>query len=59
MDRLESYFDFDGRMNDQKDVTAKGNLFTPVLNYMWKVADLARQDKDFIQVAEIYLAGRL
>ena len=54
VDRLESYFDFDGRMNDLKDVTAKGNLFTPVLNNMWKVADLARQDKDFIQVAEIY-----
>lgn len=44
LDRLESYFDLDGRMNEQK------------LTSVAKVADFARQDKDFMQVAELYTA---
>ncbi len=54
LDRLESYFDLDGRMNDQKTVTAKDNLHEPRLTSVAHAADLARQDKDFMQVAEIY-----
>ncbi len=58
LDRLESYFDLDGRMNDQKTVTAKGNLHEPRLTSVGKVADLAKQDKDFMQVADLY-TGRM
>lgn len=58
LDRLESYFDLDGRMNDQKTVTARGNLHEPGLTSVAKVADLAKQGNDFMQVAELY-AGRM
>jgi hypothetical protein len=58
LDRLEGYFDLDGRMNDGKQVTAHGDLRTPRLTSVMKVADMARQDKDFMQVAELY-AGRM
>jgi hypothetical protein len=71
--RLESYFDIDGRMNPStssgqadsagspqatKQPTARGELHQPRLNSIAKVADLAKQDKDFMQVAELY-AGRM
>jgi hypothetical protein len=56
--RLETYFDLDGRMNDQKIVTAKGDLHEPRLTSVAKVTGLAKQDKDFMQVAELY-AGRM
>jgi hypothetical protein len=58
LDRLESYFDLDGRMNDQKAATARGELSKPALISIAKVADLARQDAEFMQVAELY-AGRM
>jgi len=58
LDRLESYFDLDGRMNNEKTVTARDNLHEPRLTSIATVADLAKQDKDFMQVAEIY-AGRM
>jgi hypothetical protein len=58
LDRLESYFDLDGRMNEQKTVTARGNLHEPRLTSVARVADLAKQDQDFMQVAELY-AGRM
>jgi hypothetical protein len=58
LDRLESYFDLDGRMNDQKNVTARGDLHQPKLTSVAKVADLAKQDGDFMQVAELY-TGRM
>jgi hypothetical protein len=58
LDRLESYFDLDGRMNDQKTVTAGGDLREPRLTSVAKMADLAKQDKEFMQVAELY-AGRM
>jgi hypothetical protein len=54
LDRLESYFDLDGRMSDQKTVTARGDLHEPRLTSIAKVADLAKQDTDFMQVAEVY-----
>jgi hypothetical protein len=58
LDRLESYFDLDGRMNGQKTDTAKDNLREPRLTSVAKVADIAKQDKDFMQVAELY-SGRM
>ena len=58
LDRLEGYFDRDGRMNDRKMITARGELREPRLTPVAKVADLARQDKDFMPVAEIF-AGRM
>jgi hypothetical protein len=58
LDRIESYFDLDGRMNDRKEVTASGELREPRLTSVAKVADLARADRDFMQVAEIF-TGRM
>ncbi len=52
--RLESYFDFDGRMNDEGKVTAHVSLRQPKLTSIAKVADIARADSDFMQVAELY-----
>ena len=51
LDRLESYFDFDGRMNDEGKATAE---FNDTLVSMQRLADVARQDADFMQVAELY-----
>jgi hypothetical protein len=56
LDRLESYFDLDGRMNERKEVTARGDLHTTRLTTVNKLADLARADKDFMQVAELFTA---
>ena len=50
-DRLESYFDFDGRMNDEGKTTAR---LTIALTTAGKLADIARQDPDFLQVGELY-----
>jgi hypothetical protein len=58
LDRLESYFDIDGRLNDRKEITARGDLREPRLTSVAKVADLAKQDQDFMQVAEL-CAGRM
>lgn len=58
LDRLESYFDLDGRMNDEKQITADASLREPRLTNLAQLADLARQDKDFMQVAELY-TGRM
>jgi SAM-dependent methyltransferase len=54
LDRLESYFDFDGRMNEQKTATAQGDLREPRLTSVAKVTDLAKQDREFMAVAEVY-----
>lgn len=51
LDRLESYFDFDGRMNDKGKATAK---FSDTLVSLNQLADEARRDTDFMQVAELY-----
>jgi hypothetical protein len=70
LDRLESYFDFDGRLNTKTRSHEEGNsipeipsclrafVFNPSLTSVAKVADLARQDKDFMQVAELF-TGRM
>ena len=51
LDRLESYFDFDGRMNDAGKPTARVDM---ALISTARLADVARQDADFMQVAELY-----
>jgi hypothetical protein len=51
LDRLESYFDFDGRMNDEGKPTAQIDLG---LTSTARLADVARQDTDFLQVGELY-----
>ena len=51
LDRLESYFDFDGRMNDDKTATAR---LPKSLTSVGKLADVARQDNEFLQVGELY-----
>ena len=51
LDRLESYFDFDGRMNDEKLPTAR---LPKSLTSVGKLADVARQDNEFLQVGELY-----
>ena len=56
--RLESYFDSDGRMNEEKQITAHTTLREPRLTSIALVADLARKDAQFIQVAELYV-GRM
>ena len=51
LDRLETYSDFDGRMNDEGKPTAKLDI---VLTSVSRLADVARQDADFMQVGEVY-----
>ena len=51
LDRLESYFDFDGRMNDERRPTMKLDIALTSVAHM---ADVARQDPDFMQVGELY-----
>ncbi|MGQ4808742.1 hypothetical protein NKDENANG_02130 [Candidatus Entotheonellaceae bacterium PAL068K] len=51
LDRLERYFDFDGRMNDAGKPTATINIALLSTN---RLADVARQDADFMQVGELY-----
>jgi len=51
LDRLESYFDFDGRMNDAGKPTARLPI---ALTTVGKLADIARQDPDFLQVGELF-----
>ena len=51
LDRLESYFDFDGRMNDEGKPTAQ----IPIkLTSAGRLADIARQDAQFLEVGELY-----
>jgi len=51
LDRLESYFDLDGRMNDEGKPTAKLPMG---LVSVGRLADLARQDRAFLEVGELY-----
>lgn len=51
LDRLESYFDFDGRMNNEGKPTAKLDV---ALVSIARLADVARQDADFMLVGELY-----
>jgi hypothetical protein len=56
--RLETIVDLDGRMNETGEATARGDLHEPRLTSVAKVADIARADKEFMQVAEVY-TGRM
>ena len=49
--RLESYLDFDGRMNDEGRPTARLDI---ALTSVAKLADVARQDAEFMEVGEVY-----
>jgi hypothetical protein len=51
LDRLEGYFDFDGRLNDASDPTAKLDV---ELVSVAKLAEVARQDAGFHQFGEVY-----
>ena len=51
LDRLESYFDFDGRMNDEGKPTAKIDISCISVA---RLTDIAARDTDFIQVGELY-----
>jgi hypothetical protein len=51
LDCLENSFDFDGRMNDAGTATAKLDI---ALISTTRLADVARQDTDFMQVGELY-----
>jgi hypothetical protein len=51
LDRLECYFDFDGRMNGEGKPTAKLDI---ALISTARLADIARQDASFMQVGELY-----
>jgi hypothetical protein len=51
LDRLESYFDFDGRMNDESKPTAKLDI---KLVSLAKLSDIAQQDAEFMQLGELY-----
>ena len=54
LDWLESCFDLDGRMNEESKITAHASLRQPRLTSIAQVADVARADSDFMQVAELY-----
>ena len=54
LDRLESYFDFDGRMNDEGKPTAAAALREPALISVAQLADLARHDAQFMEAGELY-----
>jgi SAM-dependent methyltransferase len=51
LDRLESYFDCDGRMNDAGQPTARIDI---ALMSTAQLADMAQQDADFMQVGACY-----
>lgn len=50
-DRLETYFDFDGRMNEERKPTSKIEI---ALVSIAQLTDLARHDPEFLQVGELY-----
>ncbi|MHC4175950.1 MAG: DUF7008 domain-containing protein, partial [Planctomycetota bacterium] len=51
LDRLEVYFDFDGRMNDEGIATAKLDI---AMTTVARLADIARRDPQFMEVGEVY-----
>ena len=51
LDRLESYFDFDGRMNDDGKPTAQLDV---ALTSVARLTDVAGRDAQFMEVAELY-----
>jgi hypothetical protein len=51
LDRVEQYFDFDGRMNDNGQPTARLDV---ALVSVARLADVARQDPEFQEVGALY-----
>ena len=51
LDRLESYFDFAGRMNDEGTIAAKMDVD---LTTTARLADISMTDDKFMEVAELY-----
>ena len=51
LDRLETYFDFDGRMNNTGTPTNKIEIS---ITSIAKLADIAKSDSQFITVGELY-----
>ena len=51
LDRLETYFDFDGRMNEEGKPTAQVDIR---LISVARLADIAARDSNFTKVAECY-----
>jgi len=49
--RLEGYCDFDGRMNNDSRPTNRTDI---ALTTVGRLADIARQDQEFLQVGELY-----
>ena len=56
LDRLESYFDFDGRMNEEGKPSAQVEV---CLLPLVKLADIAAKDQAFREVGRIYREGRI
>ena len=58
LDRLESYFDFDGRMGEPQDDSAGSSETPPLADIQLvsvaKLADVAAKDSQFIEVANVY-----
>jgi hypothetical protein len=54
LDRLENYFDFDGRMNDEGRATAHASLIEPRVISTAQLADIARLDRQFMEFGEVY-----
>ncbi|MCA9195245.1 MAG: BREX-2 system adenine-specific DNA-methyltransferase PglX, partial [Planctomycetales bacterium] len=53
--RLETYFDFDGRMTDQAEVGKRPVPLAEVAMYsIAQLADAARRDPQFMEVGELY-----
>jgi hypothetical protein len=53
--RLETYFDFDGRMTDAADVSDRPVPLSEVAMYsVAQLADAARRDPQFMEVGELY-----
>jgi hypothetical protein len=52
LDRLESYFDFDGRMNDAGTPTGKVPVGT--VCSVAQLTDIAREDAPFMELGEVY-----
>ena len=49
--RLESYFDFDGRMNKQSSITAKIEISLTTTS---RLSEIAMADDTFMKIAELY-----
>jgi hypothetical protein len=67
LDRLECYFDFDGRMKDEPRPSGSGitsplpdgrGSFDIALTSIAKLADVAQQDAEFLEVGEVYRDDR-